>query len=142
MNTGMKILIHVDALSKDGDTITFKSLIYEVLYTDDISDVMTKMAKDIHTQVENAQLSKSNIVIEKISKITIKYDKYNPTRAGSYVKLPEWLSLKKASALNMKIKSVSNTVFSVMFLRSMRKTTRIELFTIIILEIMLLTGNV
>ena len=24
-NTGMKILIHVDALSKDGDTITFKS---------------------------------------------------------------------------------------------------------------------
>ena len=31
-NTGMKILIHVDALSKDGDTITFKSRRYGVKY--------------------------------------------------------------------------------------------------------------
>ena len=51
-NTGMKILIHVDALSKDGDTITFKPRRYEVLNTDDISDVMTDMAKDIDTQIE------------------------------------------------------------------------------------------
>ena len=100
-NTGMKILNHVDALSKDDDTITFKSRRYEVLNTDDITDVMTKMAIDIETQIENAQLSKSNIVIEKISKITLNYDKYNPTRAGSYIKLPEWLSLKKA-CINIK----------------------------------------
>ena len=92
----MKVLIHVGALSKDGDTITFKSRRYEVLNTGDITDVMTKMAKDIDTQIENAQLSKSNIVIENISKITINYDKYNPTRAGSYVELPKWLSSKKA----------------------------------------------
>ena len=83
-NTGMKILIHVDALIKDGDTITFKSRRYEVLKnTDDISDVMTNMAKDIDTQIENAQLSKPNTVNEKISEITISYDKYIPTRAGS-----------------------------------------------------------
>ena len=97
-NTGMQILIHVDALSKDGDTITFKSRRYEVLNTDDITDVMTKLPIDIETQIENTQLSKSNIVIENISNITINYDiyiyiyVYNPTRAGSYVKLPEWLS--------------------------------------------------
>ena len=95
-NTGMKILIHVDALSKDGDMFTFKSRRYEVLNTDDITDVMTKMAMDIETQIENSNLSQSNIAISKIDKITINYDKYNPTRAGSYVKLPEWLSLKKA----------------------------------------------
>ena len=100
-NTGMKILIHVDALIKDGDTITFKSRRYEVLNTDDISDVMTNMAKDIDTQIENAQLSKSNIVIENIIKIIINYDKYNPAGAGSYVKLPEWLSLNKA-CINIK----------------------------------------
>ena len=68
-NTGMKILIHVDVLSKDGDAITFKSRRYEVLNTDDLTDVMTKMAKDTDTQIENAQLSKSNIVVEKMNKI-------------------------------------------------------------------------
>ena len=95
-NTGMKILIHVDALSKDGDTITFKSRGYGVLNVGDISDVMTKMAKDIDTQIEHAQLSKPNIAIERVSQITISYDKYNPTRAGSYVKLPEWLPSQKS----------------------------------------------
>ena len=64
----------------------------EVLNTDGISDVMTNMAKDTDTHIENAQLSKYNIVVEKMIKITISYDKYNPTRAGSYVKLPERLS--------------------------------------------------
>ena len=63
-----------------------------VLNTDDITDVTTKTAKDIDAQIENGQLSKSNIVIEKINKNTINYYNYNPTRAGSYVKLPEWLS--------------------------------------------------
>ena len=95
------MLIHVDALSKDGDTVTFKSRRHEVLNTDDITDVMTKMATDIETQIEHAQLSKSNIVVEKINKIIINYDEYHPTRAGSYVKMPEWLSLNKA-CINIK----------------------------------------
>ena len=95
-NTGMNIFIHVDALSKGGDTIIFKSRRYEVLDTDGIAYVMTNMAKDIGTQIENAQLSKSNLVVGEISKITITCDKYNPTRAGSYVKLPERLPLNKS----------------------------------------------
>ena len=70
-NTGMKILVHVDALSKDDDTITFKSRRYEVLNTDDITDVMTKMAIDIETQIGNAQLSKSNIIIKCIMCIIV-----------------------------------------------------------------------
>ena len=95
-NTGMKILIHVDALSTKGDTITFKSRRYEVLNTDDVADVMNKMAQDIELQIEISQLGKSNIVIEKINKITVNYDKYNPTRAGSYIELPKWISSKTA----------------------------------------------
>ena len=95
-NTGMKMLIHADTLNKDGDTSTSKPREYEELNTGDISDVMTKMAKDIDTQIEHAQLSKPNIAIERVSQITISYDKYNPTRAGSYVKLPEWLPSQKS----------------------------------------------
>ena len=101
-NTGMKILIHVGALSKDGETLTFKPRRYEVLNTDDVADVMSKMAQDIELQIGNANLSKSYIVIEKISKTTVNYDKYNPTRAGTYIELPKWISSKKA-CINIKI---------------------------------------
>jgi hypothetical protein len=100
-NTGMKILIHVEALTDEGDTVKFKSRRFEVLNTEDIIDAMTKVANDIETQIEVSQLSKSNIIIEKINKITVNYDKYNPTRAGSYIELPKWISLKKA-CINIK----------------------------------------
>ena len=35
--------------------------------------------------------------------ITIHYDKYDPTRAGRYIELPEWIKLKKA-CINIKNK--------------------------------------
>jgi len=95
-NTGMKILIHVEALTEEGDNVKFKSRRYEVLNTNDVMDVMSSMADDIEKQIESSQLGKSNIVIEKINKITIHYDKYNPTRAGSYIELPKWVSSKKS----------------------------------------------
>ena len=91
---GMKMLIHVDALSKYGETFTFRTRGYEVLDTDDVTETLSKMAQDIELQIESAPLHRSNIVIEKISKLTNNYDKYNPTRAGSYVELPKWLSLR------------------------------------------------
>ena len=60
----MKILIHVEALTDEGDTVQFKSRRFEVLNTEDITDAMTKVANDIETQIEISQLSKSNIIIE------------------------------------------------------------------------------
>ena len=35
-------------------------------------------------------------IYKDIISITIHYDKYDPTRAGSYIDLPEWIKLKKA----------------------------------------------
>ena len=57
---------------------------------------MTKMAEDIETQVGNSNLNSSDIAIEKISKLTTTYNKYNPTSAGSYIELPKWLSSNEA----------------------------------------------
>ena len=54
------------------------------------------MADDIQTQIGNSYLQSSDIVLYKIEKITIHYDKYNPTMAGSYIELPKWVSSKKA----------------------------------------------
>ncbi len=46
---------------------------------------------------------KSNLSLHGITKITIHYNKYNPThsRGSSYAPLPEWIALKKA-CINIK----------------------------------------
>ena len=75
--------------------ITFRSKEIEVLNTDDISDTLIKMADDIQTQTDKSYLSSSNIAIDNIDTHTIHYDKYNPTRAGSYIELPKWVSSKR-----------------------------------------------
>ena len=92
-HAGMKVLIQVEVLTTDGvkddegnhvkAVVKFKSRRFEVLNTDDITYVMTKMAKDIQTQIENPHLNSPDIVIDKINKVIINHDKYNPTRAGS-----------------------------------------------------------
>ena len=87
------MLIHVDALTDEGDIVKFKSRRYEVLNINDVTYVMNNMADDIDKQFESSQLSKSTIVIDTISKLTIHYDKYNPTIAGSYIELPKWISV-------------------------------------------------
>ena len=81
------------------------------------------MAGDVQAQIDKSYLSSSNIAIDKIDIITINYDKYNPTGAGSYIELPEWASSKKpALILKTKIRNVSNIVFNALFLKYMRKT--------------------
>ena len=54
------------------------------------------MAGDIELQIENQQFHESNLRVHGIYKISIQYDRYNPTRGGSYIKLPECIkNLKK-----------------------------------------------
>ena len=97
----MKMLVQVDALSDQGETVTFKSRRFEVLNTADIQASLDNMAGDIEHQIESAPLKTSNISITQITKITVHYDKYNPTRGGSYIELPKWVSLKNA-CINIK----------------------------------------
>ena len=101
-NTGMKVLTQVDfkiitpAGDEDDDdverqVVKFRSRRFKVLNTGDISDTLIKMADgdisdtlikmadDIHTQIDKSFLSSSNIAIDEIDKLTIHYDKYNPT---------------------------------------------------------------
>ena len=66
------------------------------------------MASDIETQIEVKAFHKSNLRLKGIDKITIQYDRYNPTRGGSYIKLPDWISNKKAC---INIKNTDNKCF-------------------------------
>ena len=93
-NTGMKVVTQVgftiitpaeendDEGNDVRDVIQLRSRRFEVLNTDDTSATLTKMADDIQAQIGNPYLQSSDIVFDKIEKLTIHYDRYNPTRAG------------------------------------------------------------
>ena len=103
-NPNMKILIVVyvifDVLDEDGDAIggtvkDMKSRRYEIHNSNDLKDTLNNMAADIELQIEQKQLHKSKFRIKGIDKILIHYDRYNPTRGGSYIELPKWIADKK-----------------------------------------------
>ena len=51
--------------------------------------------------IENLEMIASNLSFVQTLSLTFHYDKYNPTRAGSYIVLPEFFSNKKA-CINIK----------------------------------------
>ena len=104
---GMKITIVVYVKTDEGE-IPFKSRRYEVLNVDDLDKALINMAEDIELQIENNQVKNYNLIVDKIDKITIHYDRYNPTRGGSYIALPDWVSAKKAC---INIKNEDNKCF-------------------------------
>ena len=55
----------------------------------------------IRLQIQNLEGSTSNLRFRTILSITIHYDKFDPTRAGSFIELPEWIKSKKA-CINIK----------------------------------------
>lgn len=109
-NPNMKILIAVyvifEELDDDGEVVgetvkDMRSRRYEVHNSDDLQDTLNNTAADIELQIEQKQLHKSKFRIKGIDKIVINYDRYNPTRGGSYVELPKWIADKKA-CINIK----------------------------------------
>ena len=97
----MKIIIDVDVLFDHHETetptkFTMRSRRYNILNIADLKKALDNMPKDIELQIENSELTRSGFIINKVHKINIHYDKYNPNRAGTYMELPEWISKKKA----------------------------------------------
>ena len=106
VNKGMKILsrVHVkffDVANDEIRVITIQSLLHEVLNEEDLREALRRIPIEIHVKLEDAQFWMSGLSAEKVESITIFYDKFNPTRAGKYIELPRWVSLKKA-CINIK----------------------------------------
>ena len=77
-------------------SIKIRSRNYEISNNSDLKDVLKNMGRDITIIVENKQLKRSGLTIEKIDKLTFNYDKFNPTRAGRYIPLPKYFNDKHA----------------------------------------------
>ena len=113
----MKLLIDVEfvlrqVIEEDETTeeylTTIRSRRYNILNEEDLNKAVNNAGNDIQIILENKQLQKSGLSIKKVNKITIHYDKYDPTRAGQYIELPRWVSLKKAC---INIKNYDNLCF-------------------------------
>ena len=57
---------------------------------------MERGVKEIILQIEQLEGTRSNLRFKATISITIHFDKYDPTRAGKYIKLPKFIQLKKA----------------------------------------------
>ena len=64
-----------------------KSRRYGITSAEDIPYGMFQMATDIEFQIEKMELSVSGLVLLEIEQIRINYDKYNPTRGGSFIEI-------------------------------------------------------
>ena len=81
------------------------------------------MATDIEHQAEVLEMSESGLVLTQMDKIKFNFDKYNPTRGGKFIPLPNgFKARKRVSTSKTKTTSVSSIPFNVVYVRFMRKT--------------------
>lgn len=105
-HNGMKIVletfgIFVSKKTREEIRHTIKSRRYEITNEGEIPSALSQMASDIEIMMDRMELSESGLVIKKIDTMTLNYDKYNPTRGGSFLPLPKWVQDKKA-CINIK----------------------------------------
>ena len=70
---------------------------------DELNQALENSAQQILLTIQTLEGTQSNLVFKNIVSITIHFDKYDPTGAGRYIELPEWIKLKKA-CINIKNK--------------------------------------
>ena len=95
---------------------------YTIIDSDELHEALKNMRNDIGARVLDMALFQSGLMVVKVKKIHMMHNQYNPTRAGKYVNLPKWISLKKA-CINIKTKMINvfNMLFSVVITKSMKR---------------------
>ena len=103
-NRNMKLNIKAEGLfvkyDKDtGETVELLQNVpatrFDIYNEDDLVSALENSVKQILLGIENIELRASNFQFLKITTITFHYDRYDPTRAGSYILLPEPIKNKK-----------------------------------------------
>ena len=110
---GMKVLLQTFSNFKSKKTNEVvrreeRSRRYEITNEEEITNVLNQMATDIEHQAEVFEMSESGLVLTQMDKIKLNFDKYNPTRGGKFIPLPNWVQSKKAC---INIKNEDNKCF-------------------------------
>ena len=69
---------------------------YTIINSDELKEALENMRNDIGARILDMALYQPGFMVVKVTEIHMIYSKYNPTRAGTYINLPKWISLKKA----------------------------------------------
>ena len=70
---------------------------------DELTKALEDSVKEILLHIQSLEGRKSNLKFMRILRIVIHFDKYDPTRARSYIELPKFIQLKK-TCINIKNK--------------------------------------
>ncbi len=100
-NTGVSLIVEANVAFRHQDEpeltyVDIRSRRYSMTNVGELLQIMNDIAQDIQLAIENKQFERSGLHIDSINSLTVMYTVYDPTRAGSYIKLPKWLADKKA----------------------------------------------
>ncbi|XP_057316769.1 uncharacterized protein LOC130657785 [Hydractinia symbiolongicarpus] len=74
----------------------FNSRLLQVFQDSDVNELLDNMFAQIRVYVENPALPQSGFTIDRIIHMDTDFHKLQLTRDSSYIKLPKWISAKKA----------------------------------------------
>ena len=108
LNIRTETLFEKPEYDDGGNEIGSQELVYALPPTrfnisneDELTQALEDSVKQILLKIHNLEASTSNLRFFLINNHSL--DKYDPTRAGRYIELPEWIKLKKA-CINIKNK--------------------------------------
>ena len=103
MKLNATVKISLVNISDDMPDVIVRTWSYTTINSDELQEALKNMRKDIRVRISDMALYQSGLMIVKMKEIHMMLNKYNPTRAGKYINLPKWISLKKA-CINIKNK--------------------------------------
>ena len=68
---------------------------FNISNEDELTQALEDSVIQIQLQIQNSKSSTSNLRFKKTLSKTIHYDRYDPTRAGKFIELPEWIKQKR-----------------------------------------------
>ena len=83
---------------KDGELVelAFNSTMVNVYNLSNMNEIVNEMIAHMKQQIENAVLSNSRFVFDKVLHMDVDFHRFELMRGSSYLPLPEWLACKKA----------------------------------------------
>ena len=103
MKVNATVKISVVNIYEEMQDVIVRTRSYTVINSDELKKTLNNMRNDMGVRISDMALYQSGLMIVKIKEIHMMFNKYNPTRAGKYINLPKWISLKKA-CINIKNK--------------------------------------
>ena len=83
---------------------------------------------DLEILIDKMEISESGLALKETDKLKFHYDKYNPTRGGLFIELPDWIK-KNKTCINIQNEDDKclNMLFNVEYTRLMKKPTHVNL---------------